>query len=325
MSKIEWPDIDLPPINLYSAPQTVNKDRSTRLIQTKEVSMNTLVENQDAPVPELSKKERKAARRAELALIPTQFKHLRFADVFDAEEGADPELKVFARGGFTLAFRAVTEPALFGKFSVFLHYAFAECNVIENYNRKFGRQRAGGLLERRDENSSAIIDITELLPAGFEEKMIVQHANVIDFRQEYFDLHRCVVEQFLNEWAGSLNSGTEERGPGNLADNLIERDGTLFIDSAVLDYEEPSIEDLIVDMAQTVVEMADTTNALIANTDVTNPEAVAVALATATKTLTDIKELMLTAASDEEGDDEESDDEEESEEGADEESESEEA
>lgn len=263
-------------------------------------------------------------RRKEKGIaIPTQFKHLRFAEVdVDAED-----IEISNLGGFTLAYRAIqSETDVPGKIAIDVHYAFSECMTTDNFDKKDGRNRTYHRLQGQAPNFTDSFNVNESLPEGWMDRVIVVEGEIVDFPAEFFDLQRAVVEHFLSVWPEYLNVGYAESGDGNLYENLFSRDGVLYINASVLDYIPATFEDLLKDAANTIETIANETIDLLDQTDANDPAAAAAALTAAKKALTDIKELVAVAtAPDDNFDEEETDsDSDDSEEGDDEENESEE-
>lgn len=179
--------------------------------------------------------------------LPVQFKHLRFADV---------ETKVIqANGGYTLAYRCQQSPGeIPGEVRIEVSYAFAECNLLDNFNKKTGRSIAAGRLNGQAPEFFDAFDITDRLPENYMEGVINLGSGLIDIHSNTFDIVRAMCEQFLQNFGAVLNLGNPEYVEGSLFENLVtigERE-TLVIDGAALAFEEPTFEDVIYDANTTI-------------------------------------------------------------------------
>lgn len=238
------------------------------------------------------------ARKQKQPLVPTQFKHLRFAD------GETGEILNF--GGFTLAYRCTQQPSeIAGRPNIRVEYAYSECNISDNFNKADGRNRTYNRLQNHAPDYYEFFDLTPALPEGYEHHIIDLGNGIVDVSHKEFDLARYVAERFLSAWAAVLNVGTEDEGEGNLLNNLIVTEaGILAINSEVLSYVEPSFESVAHEVGTTVVGIADGALDLLDSinlddSNATNTEIIA----QVRKSLSDIKDLcstMVAASTDEE-------------------------
>ena len=168
-----------------------------------------------------------------------QYKHLRFADL---ETG-----KIQPNGGYTLAYRCQQLPGeVPGTVRVEISYAFSECNLHDNFNKRQGRGTARNRLLNQAEDYFEAFDVTSQLPEGYMKDVINLGNGLIDIHSKTFDIVRAVVDQFLNTFGAILYLGNPDYVEGSLAHNLVtigERE-TLVIDASVLDFEPPTVEDL---------------------------------------------------------------------------------
>lgn len=236
--------------------------------------------------------------------IQTQFKHLRFVDT---EEGV-----ILNTGGFTLAYRAHQLPAEgnTSKINIQAAYAYSECKVDENFDKKMGRNMAYHRLNNQAEDFSDSFDVTPQLPEGFENNLIVLKDGQVDIMEKHFNLSKAIVEHFLATWAEVLNVGTAEEGEGNLYENIIDYNGTIAIDASVLDFVPPTMESLMVEVATTITAIADGALDTLDNFNLEDPpSANASALELLRKAFADIKDLVSSMNEPEEEGDEEGDEE----------------
>lgn len=236
------------------------------------------------------------ARKEKQPLVPTQYKHLRFAD------GETGDILNF--GGFTLAYRCTQQPSeVAGRPTITAEYAYAECSINDNFDKTEGRKRTYNRLMHKAPNFYESFDITPQLPEGYEHHIIDLGEGIVDVSQDDsgFDLQRAIVERFLAVFAAILNIGTEEEGAGNLLENLfVTEAGKLAINSEVLSYVEPAFENVAREVATTVIGFADEA---IDTIDGFDPSAVLTAadlepLRTALSSIKDLCSTMV-AASDE--------------------------
>lgn len=192
---------------------------------------------------------RKNKAQADQPLV--QYKHLRFAD---ADTG-----KIQPNGGYTLAYRCTQSPGdVPGAVRVEVSYAFSECNISDNFNKRQGRGAARARLLNKAEEYFEAFDITDRLPEGYMDDVINLGNGLIDIHSKTFDIVRAVVEQFLNTFGAVLYIGNPEYVEGSLFENLMtlgERE-TLVINSAVLNFEEPGVEDIIYQANATIADTA---------------------------------------------------------------------
>jgi hypothetical protein len=243
------------------------------------------------------------ARKQKQPQVPTQFKHLRFAD---SETG-----DILNFGGFTLAYRCIQKPSdVAGRPNIEVQFAYSECSINDNFDKKEGRNRTYNRLQNQAPDYFEMFDITPQLPEGYEHHIIDLHDGVVDIAHTEFDLPRAVVEQFLTTWAAVLNVGTEESGEGNLLQNLIVTEaGILAISADVLSYTEPAFETVANEVATTVIGFADEAVDALDGIEVNSQNAALIE--TVRSSLSSIKDLCSTmaaaSASDEEEDGEEDD------------------
>lgn len=184
-----------------------------------------------------------------VAQLPVQFKHLRFADI---ESG-----KIQAHGGYTLAYRCQQHPAeVPGTVRIEVSYAFAECSLMDNFNKKQGRSIAAGRLNGKAPEHFDSFDITETLPADYMNAVINLGNGLIDIHSDTFDIVAAVCRQFLENFAGVLNLGHPEYEDCSLLENLtvIGERRSLVIDASVLDFEPPTVEELTYQAHVTISE-----------------------------------------------------------------------
>jgi hypothetical protein len=239
------------------------------------------------------------ARKQKQPQVPTQFKHLRFAE---AETG-----DILNFGGFSLAYRCIQQPSdVAGRPNIHVEYAYSECSINDNFNKRDGRNRTYNRLANKAPDYYELFDLTPQLPEGYEHHIIDLKDGIVDVSHSIFDVPRAVVEQFLTTFSGVLNVGTEEEGEGNLLQNIfVTENGILAIDAEVLTYSEPAFEAVANEVANTVVRIADETIDMIDGIENT---ATAEQLAEIRKSISDIKDLcstMAAASSDEDEDEEE--------------------
>lgn len=192
--------------------------------------------------------------------LPVQFKHLRFADT---ETG-----KIQANGGYTLAYRCQQLPdEIPGTVRIEVSYAFAECNLLDNFNKKTGRSIAAGRLNGQAPEFFEAFDITNNLPENYMEGVINLGSGLIDIHSHTFDIVRAMCEQFLSSFGAILNLGNPEYVEGSLFENLVtigERE-SLVINNQVLNFEEPTFEDVIYQANETIANKCEELLAMMEN------------------------------------------------------------
>lgn len=244
--------------------------------------------------------------RTELKLIPTQFKHLRFVDV--------EEEKILNSGGYSLAYRCLFTPATGpdSEARVEVAYAFSECRVEENFEKETGRRITYSRLQHEANDFTERFDITDQLPEGWQERLIRLNddGTIVDIPHSDFDLGRAVIMQFLNDFSDVLFVG-EEEGEGSLLENLVTYgEDRLAIDSSVITYTPPTMQDVAVQVAGAVIELADSAIERLLALNIGGVENGPETIAQAIKELNSIKELnaaISEAASSDEDEDEDED------------------
>lgn len=249
------------------------------------------------------------ARKQKQPQVPTQYKHLRFAD---AETG-----EILNFGGFTLAYRCTQQPSeVVGRPNIQVEYAYSECSINDNFNKKDGRSRTYNRLTQQAPDFYTAFDITPQLPEGYEHAIIQLSDGIVDIAHGEFNLQRAVVEHFLAEYAEILNVGTVEEGEGNLLSNLFDTEaGTLAINSEVLSYVDPSFESVANEVGSACVRIADEALDMLDSIDGVPTAEQTQALH---KALTDIKDLCSSMVAASGSEDEEGEEGEDGEEDADE-------
>lgn len=233
--------------------------------------------------------------------LPIQFKHLRFADV-DAQ-------MIQANGGYTLAYRCTQSPGeVPGTIRVEVSYAFAECNLLDNFNKKMGRSIAGGRLNGQAPEFYSTFDITNRLPENYMDAVINLGSGIIDIHSDTFDIVRTLCEEFLVQFGAVLNLGNPEYIEGSLYENLVKMGprASLVINRQVLDFEEPTFEDVIYQANTTIAEKCEVLLAMMEDFNLEDsPSANAPTLEEIRQGIKSIRDLADAVNSAEDEDDEE--------------------